>query len=415
MSKKFTEEQVHEYLYNTGLEKLVIDCPAIDGVQPHVVPSDEFHLWKIIKQKAISKIARVHRSVRYGEFIASKLKLPMDKTTPMELDLLGTHEDGLFVLELKVNSSAERNAFSELFAYSNYIAETFASSGRRDIANVLVANLDVKITRQAFLYDLIIADRNIVVYKPKFADERLESLQLELYLPSDEDFKNFTNDLLGHENMSCLVASFHDLDDWFDSKEDNGALNSYTKKHLEKLSNYTAQLMEAEGLHGFCFIRKRWAEIPSYYRNSIIICAINPFFLNDKERASAITNQLTVKHRSSFFEYPVRGFDGRLFQIAKQAVNDSLAHNQSCEIESPFWGQMVTSFYEVVGTHNFAFRPTGLLREAYVAHLSSIYSQNEASPDSREDVSILKINEITNWMRAWVFMEGCGFSGINSE
>ena len=40
----------------------------------------------------------------------------------MELDLFGTHEDGLFVLELKVNRAAKRNAFLALFAYSNYIS-----------------------------------------------------------------------------------------------------------------------------------------------------------------------------------------------------------------------------------------------------------------------------------------------------
>ena len=82
----------------------------------------------------------------------------------MELDLLGTHEDGLFVLELKVNRAAERNAFSELFAYSNYISGMFPGSGKKDITNILVANLDAKITQQAFLYDLIITDRDIIVY-----------------------------------------------------------------------------------------------------------------------------------------------------------------------------------------------------------------------------------------------------------
>jgi hypothetical protein len=67
----------------------------------------------------------------------------------MELDLLGTHEDGLFVLELKIDKTAERNAFSKLFGYSNYIAEAAAASGRRDITNVLGAKLDNEITRHA--------------------------------------------------------------------------------------------------------------------------------------------------------------------------------------------------------------------------------------------------------------------------
>ena len=40
----------------------------------------------------------------------------------MELDLPGRMaRTGLFVLELKVDKTAERNAFSELFGYSNVL------------------------------------------------------------------------------------------------------------------------------------------------------------------------------------------------------------------------------------------------------------------------------------------------------
>lgn len=403
-------------MYDTGLEKLILDCPVIDDSNwQDINHGEEFYLWELLKQKALSKIARSHNAIRYGDFIASKLKLPTDNTTSMELDLIGTHEDGLFILELKVNKSAERNAFSELFAYSNYIAGVFAASGRHDIKKVLVANLDVKITRQAFLYDLLIADRDIIVYKPKFTNDTLESLQLELYLPSDDDFKTFTNDLLSHNSMSCVVASFDDLDGWYDSKEDNGSLNHWTQDHLSKLSTYTAQLMEAEGLHGFCFIRKPWAGIPRHYRNSLFICAINPFRFKNAERAEEITKQLPTENQSAFFEFPELGFDGRLIRIAQRAVRECLTHNHRCEVETPFWAAVVNSMEEVVNTHNFAFRPTGILREAYVSHLNNIYAQNEQETDYVDDVSMLKVNEITNWIRAWMFMEGCGLKAGKVE
>lgn len=410
MIKHFSEEQVHQYVYDIGLEKLILETPEVDLEDTiDEIVEDEFYLWKIIKKKAISKILRSHQSVRYGTFTASKLKLPIDNTKPMELDLIGTHEDGLFILELKVDRSAERNAFSELFAYSNYIAEMFAASGRRDITNVLVSNLDVKITRQAFLYDLLIADRNIIVYQPEFGEPTLESLKFKLYLPSDEDFKIFANELLSHNNMSCVVASFHDLEGWFDSEEDNGSLNECTKDQLTKLSNYASQLMEAEGLHGFCFIRKPWKEIPLHYRNSLFICALNPFRLANLERANAITEQIPEENQAEFFEFPLLAFDGRLIQVAQRAVRDCLTHNHTCEIELPFWGAVVNSLQEVVFTHNFAFRPTGMFREAYVAYLDNLYSYNEKNPEYSEDVSLLKVNEITSWLRAWMFMEMCGF------
>lgn len=407
MTINFSEDEVHTYLYQQGMEALTIDFP---NLEQDLKPDDEFELWKLIKQKAISKLSRIHDSVRYGEFIATKLKLPTDKTTPMELDLLGTHEDGLFVLELKVNRAAERNAFSELFAYSNYISGMFPGSGKKDITNILVANLDAKITQQAFLYDLIITDRDIIVYQPEFSDESLNTLSLTPHVPSDEVFKQFTNDLLSHESMSCIVASFDDMDGWFDNNEDGGSLNSWTKKHLEQLSNYTAQLMEAEGLHGFVYMRKPWKEIPWSNKSSLIICALNPFKMPSEERGKLILEQIDNEdHIMALFENPASGFQGRLIRIAQKAVKDSFTHDHDCYVELPLWEYMVTSFVETTATHNFAFRPTGLLREAYVAHLDNIYLNNLLDTEYQEDVSMLKINEINNWFRAWEFMTACGF------
>jgi len=124
---------------------------------------------------------------------------------------------------------------------------------------------------------LIITDRDIIVYQPEFSGESLNTMKLKLHVPSDDVFKQFTNDMLSHESMSCIVASFDDMEGWFDNNEEGGSLNSWTIQHLEKLSNYTAQLMEAEGFHGFVYTRKPWKEIPWSDNNSLIICAINPF------------------------------------------------------------------------------------------------------------------------------------------
>lgn len=413
----FSEDDVHKHLYANGLEAVIVDCPQLD--LPEIEPTataeqyadeSDFQLWRIIKDRAIAKLGRLHGTIRYGTFVGTKIKLPTDNTRPMELDLIGTHEDGLFVLELKVERSAERNAFSELLAYSNYIAGMFALSGHQDITNVLVANIDNKITKQAFLYDLLINERDIIVYRPSFSNGNLESLQLDLYLPSDDDFRHFTNDLLSHDAMACVVISFHDLDGWFDSEEEEGNLNDWTKEHLSALSGYTAQLMEAERLHGFCFIRKPWREIPRHHRNSLFICALNPFRIAEPNRAEAILSQLDEREQVSFLETPEMAFDGRLIRLAQRAIKDCLTDDYSAEVETPYWGSIVTELQEVVFTHNFAFRPTGMMREAFVGYLNDLYAREAAGEGWGEDVSMLKINEVNNWMRAWMFMEGCGFT-----
>lgn len=413
---KFSEDDVHKHLHATGLESVIVDCPAFDvnEVEP-CADEPDFQLWRIIKSRAYAKLERLHGTIRYGTFVGSKIKLPTDHTKPMELDLLGTHEDGLFVLELKVDRSAERNAFSELFAYSNYIAGIFALSGHQDITNVLVANLDNKITRQAFLYDLLINERDIIVYRPSFPGENLESLQLDLYLPSDDDFRHFTNELLSHDAMSCVVISFHDLDGWFDSEEEEGSLNDWTIEHLSGLSSYAAQLMEAERLHGFCFIRKPWREIPRHYRNSLFICALNPFRIAEPNRADSILSQLDESGQESFLETPELAFDGRLIRLAQRAIKDCLTDNYSATVETPHWGAIVTNSQEVVFTHNFAYRPTGIMREAYAGFLNELYASEASGRGSGGGMSILKINEVHNWLRAWMFMEGCGFKAVETQ
>lgn len=213
--------------------------------------------------------------------------------------------------------------------------------------------------------------------------------------------------------MSCVVASFHDMEGWIDSAQRGQDPPDHTVEHLTALSSYTAQLMEAEHLHGFCFIRKPWSELTLYYPNSLIICALNPFKIADPERSNAITAQLEEEHHAAFFEWPMLAFDGRLASIAQRSVSDCLTNSCHCELESPLWSAMVTSPMEVVHTHNFGFRPTGVMRDAYVSHLTSIYDQNEKGGD--EDVSALKLLEISNWLRAWMFMERCGFAGTDDD
>ncbi len=408
MPPKLTEKEVHQHIFKMGMEALTDqESECVEVCVPVEPGSDEpaFELWRLIKYQTEDKIRTIHRSLRFGEFIGSKIKLRTDTTMPMELDLLGTYDDGLFILELKVDKSAERNAFSELFAYSNYLAEMFALSGQKDVTNVLVANLDAKITKNAFLYDLLIAQRNVVVYRPVFVDNAVASLRLELYLPSDDDFKQFTNELLSHEAMECVVVSFDDVPGWIDSEEDDGALKNHTVDYLEAISCFSAQLMESEGLHGFCFMRKPWLEIPLYYRNSLIVCAVNPFHNINGDLAAGILKQLNEDGTSALREAPRSAFTGRLIRLARRALDATLRNGYSSEFSCPLWSEMVTSFVEVVFTHNLGFHPTGLLRDAYVSHINAKYAG-----ESGEDLSMLKIDEVTDWLKAWSFMEGCGLT-----
>lgn len=429
MASTFPEDDVHEHIHSVGLPAVMTDHePAAPGEPslPSDVPTEDhgipFELWRVIRARAVERIHRLHGLVRHGEIVGSKLKLKTDSTRPMELDFLGIHEDGLFVLELKVDRAAERNAFSELFGYSNFIAGMFAASGRKDVTNVLVAPLLNKITAQAYLYDLLINDRDTVVYRPEYEGGLLTDLRLRLFVPDDEVFRAFANHLLSHDAMSCVVLSFHNVDGWIESAEaPGGDPPRHTLDSLAEISGHAAQLMEAEGLHGFCFARKPWKEVETFFENSLIVCALNPFTFSDADRALAILAQIAPQHRDHLVETARIGFDGRLADVAQRALRDALGCIVGSELEFPAWSAMVTSMNEVVYTHNLAFRPTGLMREAYASYIESVYARNDevearaGTAEEREedyivDVPTLQIDFLHNWLRAWQFMTMCGLT-----
>lgn len=417
----FSEADVQKHLEEVGLTAVVEDAePRLDAALPNrsQAETDEegpiFELWKLLKERAIEKLRSLHRLSSEGEFLGSGINLPINNTRHMFLDLLGTHDDGLFVLELKVEKAAERNAFTELFAYSNYIAGLFPGSGSKDILNILVAPISAKVTKQAYLYDLLISDRNVILYQPEFPDGTATSLTLPLYIPDDDDFRHFTNHLLSHDAMACVVASFPDIPGWIDyDPKDPQSLPDHTRDALAKITSYTAQLMEAQGLHGFCYVRKRWHEIQmaltSEESSELIICAMNPFRFPNDDRLELITKQLNEEDRERLVESARLGFDGRIIAIAQQAIADCIEADYSTHLECPFWGAMVKQMVETVFADHIGFRPTGMFRDAYVEHLAAIRRYNAQFPQYAYDVERLQVDDIVNWFRAWTFMECCGF------
>ena len=409
---KFNETDVQKHLEAVGLETVLVDAePLLDAVLP-VTGNDldeydepEFELWKLLKRKAIETS---------GQFLGSAINLPLDKTRHMFVDLLGTHGDGLFVLELKIDKPAERNAFTELLGYSNYIAGLFPGMGGKDILNILVTPMDAKIARQAYLYDLLISDRSVILYQPDFPAGTAESLRLDLYIPEDKEFQHFANRLLSHEAMSCVVASFDDIPGWIEYDDANpDTLPTYTREALKKITAYTAQIMEHEGLHGFCYVRKRWHSIQvrafGEAKTDLIICAINPFRLIDEERVNLVTDQLPEDDRAVFTDAPLYGFINRLLRLAKRSLAECIDAEHPTWLETPYWGAMVTAMIETVFADHLGFRPTGMFREAYVEQLAATRRYNATVPAMAVDVERLQVDDIGNWLRAWQFMEACGF------
>ena len=75
MVVKFSEQEVHNFIFEQGLEALIDDCPEFEPSDHKSSADEEFALWRIIKARAMGKLRRIHKNVRYGKLIGSKIKL----------------------------------------------------------------------------------------------------------------------------------------------------------------------------------------------------------------------------------------------------------------------------------------------------------------------------------------------------
>src|SRR5580658_7722069 len=78
MPSSFSEEEVHQFLYEQGLENVIIETPEPDKTSSLEITGPEeadFELWRIIKAKAEAKLRKIDGGIRYGEFLGSKIQL----------------------------------------------------------------------------------------------------------------------------------------------------------------------------------------------------------------------------------------------------------------------------------------------------------------------------------------------------
>ncbi len=403
---KFSESAVHDFIYQNDWSGFFKDEAILD-VTPRVRPLESFELWKVIKQKVMERLSELHELVRNGELVGSKVKLKGTWAKPMELDMLGRHEEGIFVCELKVDSASERNSFTELLGYSQYIAELFAMSGHQDVVNVLIAPLFTQIARYGYLYDLLINDRKTVVYQPILDEEdELSSLRFSLHIPSDFEFRQFANQLISHDGMACAVGAFNLEGSQFVEDRD-GLLPPRGAAQLEQLGRYAAQLMEADRLHGFCFVSKARPEHKNMFDTLLYICATNPFTTADATRWRTLEGQL--KDDNYLQEAAESGFYGRLITILNRALR-MVGSPALGDLDTPEWNQVVKNWADLYSSHNLGFSPTGVFREAFSSYIEQQYRQNQYRRHSH-DLPKFPISVLYNWGTAWTFMEQVGLRG----
>ncbi|MEM5643071.1 hypothetical protein AAHB52_20810 [Bacillus toyonensis] len=146
----FKEKEIQEYIWNEKecfSELIVGEVPKIDiGFDVQVEPN-------ILLQKII--LGRLKETVQYVkgmDLIGVEVPLKRDGDSTIRADFLGMNieDTGISIIELKRGRQTERQAFTELLAYSNHLVSLFPTMGKDDIVNVLISPMEERIVRGGF-------------------------------------------------------------------------------------------------------------------------------------------------------------------------------------------------------------------------------------------------------------------------
>lgn len=384
----------------------------------------------LLQQRTERRINKILDSLDALILTSKELQLDRQGIHPTRIDLLGYSEStGLSIIELKKSGQTERQAFTELLAYSNYFCSLFPGLKESAVTSVLVAPMKSRTIKDAFVQELVFNEKNIISLIPH---EDLGRFTLEVYYPSEEYYRTFERNILNDRSMICVALSFPMIKGWIDPDEgmDGSSPPDYSLDALNVISNSIAQRLEAEGFHALVYASQKWGEIANLfpYPNTIVVAAMNPFCSyrtsvhegvvygcsdgGRLEQVQAIYDQLTDDGKSYWIDTIESHFHDTLIRVSREQFEFCFLSKTGTirpEISLPDWYGLKTSFVDAVATHNLNLHRTGLLREIYLEYIEHIYDKKFDEIFYSDDLPKFAYKTLTPFLASWEIFRGLGY------
>lgn len=391
----------------------------------------------LLQQRAEKKINEILEQLECLVLTAKELRLERNALHPTRIDLFGNSDStGITIIELKKSDQTERQAFTELLAYSNYFCSIFPGLTESAITSVLVAPMMTRTVKDAYVQEVVFNNENLVALIPH---EKEGKFTLEVFYPDESYYLWFENNILNDHSMTCVVISFPLLKGWIDSdiSTEGRTPPQYTIDALNTVSNAIAHKLEAEGFHAIVYASQKWGEIASLlpYPNSIVVAAMTPFSSTRTsvhegeiygrsahgrlEQIQSIYDQMTEKGKELFWvETMESNFQGRLIRTVRDQFEHCFLNGSArvkYEISCPDWYGLKTSFIAAVSTHNLNTYSTGLLREIYLEYVKHVFGKGEDSIYYNDDIPKYSYQMLNPFLPVWEIFRGLGFEGQHEE
>ncbi|HDX7768953.1 TPA: hypothetical protein RPN49_004615, partial [Escherichia coli] len=395
---KFTEKEIQNYIWENrnNFPELLIEPAGLEVLEFNEDLSD-VTAQLLIKNRINSKLSNLHSKLYGLEFIGCEVPLEQNSNSTIRADFLAIFCDdtGLAVIELKKSEQTERQAFTELLAYSNHMTTLFPSMTKNDSVYILISPMETRIARDAVIQSLIFDNRDIITLIPTFSDPLdITSLKLELWIPDQTELATFSNIAFREDNFSvCKLSWEYDAERW-DAARGEELLHSFVSQ-FDNISCLAAQYMEESGVHGFTYCSQLWPELSQAlpFTNSLVLVGMNPYAVGSVQHLSTeddnyddipdpnsytphISELIGKLGEGELYEANIDVLSGlhctwisQLYRIGKQVIELTTRNTDGkyVHVEYGFmnWEIYQRSLLEDVFCNNFAIRSTGLIRHLY--------------------------------------------------
>jgi hypothetical protein len=301
---------------------------------------------------------------------------------PISADLVGIGNgvNGVFIIELKIEKQPEREAFTELLAYSAHFRRAFPMMNKNDVTNILIAPHDTNIVKKATIHSLVYDDKPTITFIPNWQNDDLSTLQLELWIPPLEEFIAVENEMFAHENIEVFKIAWSSMGEDWNIKE--GYPQEYMIANMNKIASYIAQVMEEKGINGFVYAGQYNDKEPFQCPNFIVIGGINPFLLQQNlgnklldvipELSNTTIGTTELHNDTDFLEFLSVGWGNDFYSIAFESIKLLTSNHKGNELVldhgSMTYEQYTSNYLEDVLPFNYDVFVTGIIRKLYMEY-----------------------------------------------
>lgn len=403
-----TEREIQDFIWdNKDNWKELIQ----DFIFPHTYEFKTSHSiesispGQLIYNSVINRLEVLYLEIKDLELLGVEVSLSKSGESTIRADFLGMEPGapGIAIVELKKSRQTEREAFTELLAYSNHINTLFPTHTKDDTILILITPLEARIVKEAFLQTLLFEKKRVFIFIPEFSNSsNVKALKLRPYIPTFNDIVRLSEVAFAKRNFDVRVIVWWDTPDFWNNSAKNGEgrkdPTAEQKALMNSVSSLAAQFMEEKQINGFVYTSQCWPELEMPLPNSLVLVGLNPykvandlFYLenypdikfsdipridnfDDAPSLSDFISGLKLERNEPMYENYISSlslaWESHLFMIGQNIVDlvNLNVHKDrvSTDRGRMTWDEFESNFIENVACFNYDIRPTGLIRELYL-------------------------------------------------